>query len=73
MIQIKEHSQCLAYGGPMEWAIEASEAERLRALAEWYRGWALVANDEADRAARLGLAKYIDAQARGAENGSATG
>jgi hypothetical protein len=58
----------------MEWAIGASEPERLRALGEWYRGWALVASSEADRAARLGLAEHIEAQAYAlAERGSPTG
>jgi hypothetical protein len=40
------------------------EIERLRALADWYRNWALLAGSEQERTGRLGLADDIDAQAR---------
>jgi hypothetical protein len=58
----------------MEWPSKSNEAERLRALAEWYRGWALVAGNATVRAARFGLAERIEAQVRAlAERRSATG
>ena len=40
------------------------EIERLRVLADWYRGWALVSSSEDERRDRLGLADHIDAKAR---------
>jgi hypothetical protein len=40
------------------------EIERLRVLADWYRGWARVSGSEQDRTARLGLADHIEAKAR---------
>jgi hypothetical protein len=40
------------------------EIERLRILADWYRGWATVSGREDERRNRLGLADHIDAKAR---------
>jgi hypothetical protein len=40
------------------------EIERLRVLADWYRGWATVSGSEDERRNRLGLADHIDANAR---------
>ena len=40
------------------------EIERLRVLADWYRGWALVSGSEQQRTSRLGIADDIDAEAR---------
>jgi len=40
------------------------EIERLRVLADWYRGWANVSGSEKERAARLGIAEHIETQAR---------
>jgi hypothetical protein len=42
------------------------EIERLRVLADWYRGWALVSGSERERTSRSGLADDLGAQARGA-------
>lgn len=64
LIHIKEHWPQPAYDVATEWATGGSDAERLRALAEWYRGWASVASNDADRDARLALAEHIEANAR---------
>ena len=40
--------------------------QELRELAEWYRGWAIVGNDE-ERPARLQFADYLARRAKEAE------
>jgi len=40
------------------------EIERLRILADWYRGWATVSGSEEQRLSRLGLADHIYANVR---------
>jgi hypothetical protein len=45
------------------------EIERLRVLADWYRGWALTSGSEEQRSSRLGLADHIDAKARALMHG----